>query len=103
MNTDMQLVFGLFSTMDVAFQGMMYQLFVHGPFTTGIFRRSANQRQCRELQETLDSGHAVAFDEQPILVIGATFKVTDAQLSSCGQQLLRTEVKLKCTCARSSN
>ena len=54
----------------------MYQLFLHGPFTTGIFRKGANQRQCRELQEQLDSGQTVALDDIPILVIGATFKVT---------------------------
>ncbi len=54
----------------------MQQLFVHGPFTNGMFRKSANQRQCRELQEQLDAGHVVAFDELPILVIGATFKVS---------------------------
>lgn len=53
---------------------MLQQLFAKGPFTQGIFRKSANARLVRELREKLDSGEAVVWDHVPVLVTAALFK-----------------------------
>lgn len=55
-------------------QSMLQQLFAKGPFTQGIFRKSANARLVRELREKLDSGEAVVWDHVPVLVTAALFK-----------------------------
>ncbi|CAG0893793.1 unnamed protein product, partial [Cyprideis torosa] len=46
---------------------MLQQLFHKGPFTPGIFRKSANAKQVRELKERLDSERNVPLDDVPIL------------------------------------
>lgn len=56
---------------------MMSQLFLKGPFTVGIFRKSANARLVRELREKLDSGDvegAVDLDSVQITVVAALLK-----------------------------
>lgn len=53
---------------------MLQQLLGKGPFTQGIFRKSANARSVRELRDKLDSGAAVTWDHVPVLVTAATLK-----------------------------
>jgi hypothetical protein len=53
---------------------MLHFLFVNGPFTPGIFRKSANHRICKELREKLDREGDVPFDDKPVHVIAATLK-----------------------------
>ena len=36
-------------------QDILVQLFMKGPFTVGIFRKSANARVVKEMREKLDS------------------------------------------------
>ncbi|XP_053241779.1 rho GTPase-activating protein 20 isoform X2 [Podarcis raffonei] len=45
-----------------------------GPFTEGIFRRSASAKSCRELKEKLDSGAEVNLLSESILVIASVLK-----------------------------
>ncbi|XP_062866577.1 rho GTPase-activating protein 20 [Trichomycterus rosablanca] len=54
---------------------MLVFLFQEGPFTRGIFRRSAGAKACRELRDKLDSGiQVVPITRQSIFVIAAVFK-----------------------------
>ena len=56
------------------FQSMFQQVFQKGPFTQGIFRKSANARLVRELRDKLDSGEDVQLDVVPVLVTAALLK-----------------------------
>ncbi|MCJ8747875.1 hypothetical protein PDJAM_G00158470 [Pangasius djambal] len=54
---------------------MLVFLFQEGPFTRGIFRRSAGAKACRELRDKLDSGiQVVPMNRQSIFVIAAVMK-----------------------------
>ncbi|KAI5090104.1 rho GTPase-activating protein 20 [Silurus meridionalis] len=54
---------------------MLVFLFQEGPFTRGIFRRSAGAKACRELRDKLDSGiQVVPLSRQSIFVIAAVLK-----------------------------
>ncbi|OCT96154.1 rho GTPase-activating protein 20 isoform X2 [Xenopus laevis] len=53
---------------------MLSVLCRNGPFTRGIFRRSANAKSCREMKERLDLGCEVNFDRESILVTACVFK-----------------------------
>ncbi|XP_069705214.1 uncharacterized protein [Periplaneta americana] len=53
---------------------MLQQVFTKGPFTQGIFRKSANARLVKELRERLDSGLELAFDHIPVLAVAALLK-----------------------------
>ncbi|XP_036413594.1 rho GTPase-activating protein 20-like isoform X2 [Colossoma macropomum] len=54
---------------------MLVFLFQEGPFTRGIFRRSAGAKACRELRDILDSGiQDIQLTRQSIFVIAAVFK-----------------------------
>ncbi|XP_072513835.1 rho GTPase-activating protein 20-like [Salminus brasiliensis] len=54
---------------------MLVFLFQEGPFTRGIFRRSAGAKACRELRDILDSGFQdIQLARQSIFVIAAVFK-----------------------------
>lgn len=55
-------------------QGMLHQIFLKGPFTQGIFRKSANARLVRELREKMDSCDDVCLENVPVLVTAALFK-----------------------------
>ncbi|KAK1802910.1 hypothetical protein P4O66_021448 [Electrophorus voltai] len=53
---------------------MLVFLFQEGPFTRGIFRRSAGAKACRELRDRLDSGiQDIQFTRQSVFVIAADF------------------------------
>uniref|UniRef100_A0A1B6DL33 Rho-GAP domain-containing protein n=1 Tax=Clastoptera arizonana TaxID=38151 RepID=A0A1B6DL33_9HEMI len=53
---------------------MLQQLFSKGPFTQGIFRKSANARLVRELRDKLDSGEDVNWEHIPVMVTAALIK-----------------------------
>lgn len=53
---------------------MLQQVFQKGPFTQGIFRKSASARLVKELREQLDAGADVALDVVPVLVTAALLK-----------------------------
>lgn len=53
---------------------MLQQVFAKGPFTQGIFRKSANARLVRELRDKLDNGEEVAWEHVPVLVTAALLK-----------------------------
>ncbi|KAF2351278.1 Rho GTPase-activating protein domain [Trinorchestia longiramus] len=53
---------------------MLTQLFQKGPFTVGIFRKSANARLVRELRNKLDSGCPTDIGGTNITAVAALFK-----------------------------
>ncbi|BES91920.1 RhoGAP [Nesidiocoris tenuis] len=53
---------------------MLQQVFIKGPFTQGIFRKSANVRLVRELREKLDRGENVAIESIPVPVAASLLK-----------------------------
>ncbi|XP_038044187.1 uncharacterized protein LOC119718840 isoform X2 [Patiria miniata] len=53
---------------------LLATIYHNGPFTTGIFRKSANARVTRELKAKLCSGESVSFEEVPITVAAALLK-----------------------------
>ncbi|XP_014007648.1 rho GTPase-activating protein 20 isoform X1 [Salmo salar] len=54
---------------------MLVFLYNEGPFTRGIFRRSAGARACRELRDRLDSGaQDVPLTREHVFIIAAVFK-----------------------------
>ena len=55
---------------------MLVQLFLQGPYTVGIFRKSANARACRELKEKLESEPDCDMRNVPIIVLSSVFKVS---------------------------
>lgn len=58
-------------------QDMLVFLYLEGPYTRGIFRRSAGAKACRELRDRLDSGtEDPEITHQSVFVIAAVLKVT---------------------------
>lgn len=58
-------------------QDMLVFLYVEGPFTRGVFRRSAGAKACRELRERLDAGTDDGeIAHQSVFVVAAILKVT---------------------------
>ncbi|XP_072036753.1 LOW QUALITY PROTEIN: uncharacterized protein [Amphiura filiformis] len=55
-------------------QDIITVLYNNGPFFTGIFRKSANARVCREVRAKLDVGEDVFIEELPIAAAAALFK-----------------------------
>ncbi|XP_053564512.1 rho GTPase-activating protein 20 [Bombina bombina] len=53
---------------------MLAFLCQEGPFTRGIFRRSANVKSCKEMKERLDSGGDVNFSCESVFVTASVFK-----------------------------
>ncbi|XP_048387986.1 rho GTPase-activating protein 20-like [Stegostoma tigrinum] len=53
---------------------MLSFLFREGPFTRGIFRRSANAKACKELREKLNTGAEVHLVCESVFVTAAVFK-----------------------------
>ncbi|XP_048043277.1 uncharacterized protein arhgap20b [Megalobrama amblycephala] len=47
---------------------LLYLLFCEGPETRGIFRRSANAKNCRILKERMNSGQSISLHEQSVFV-----------------------------------
>ncbi|XP_014900544.1 rho GTPase-activating protein 20-like isoform X2 [Poecilia latipinna] len=56
---------------------MLVFLYQEGPYTKGVFRRSAGAKACRELRDRLDSGtEEPEITHQSVFVIAAVLKVT---------------------------
>ncbi|XP_014298945.1 rho GTPase-activating protein 20 isoform X2 [Microplitis demolitor] len=54
---------------------MLQQLFAKGPFTQGIFRKSANVRIVRELRDQIEStGDSSCLEDAPIIAVAALLK-----------------------------
>ncbi|KAM6945324.1 rho GTPase-activating protein 20-like [Aplochiton taeniatus] len=54
---------------------MLVFLYHEGPFTRGIFRRSAGARACRELRDSLDSGASeLPLTREHVFIIAGVFK-----------------------------
>ncbi|XP_073993009.1 rho GTPase-activating protein 20-like isoform X3 [Rhodnius prolixus] len=53
---------------------MLQLVFTKGPFTQGIFRKSANVKLVRELREKLDRGDNVPLDHVPVPVVASLLK-----------------------------
>ncbi|XP_066994517.2 uncharacterized protein [Anabrus simplex] len=53
---------------------MLQQVFMKGPFTQGIFRKSANARLVRELRDKMDAGEEVQLDHVPVMVTATLLK-----------------------------
>nr|XP_018906166.1 PREDICTED: uncharacterized protein LOC109036419 [Bemisia tabaci] len=53
---------------------MLQQIHSKGPFTQGIFRKSANAKLVRDLRDKLDSGEEVIFEHVPVLATAALLK-----------------------------
>ncbi|XP_076307680.1 uncharacterized protein LOC143223500 isoform X2 [Tachypleus tridentatus] len=62
---------------------ILNQLFQRGPFTVGIFRKSANTRMCRELKEKLEANPNFDFKDVPVSVLAALFKEFLRSLPDC--------------------
>lgn len=54
---------------------MLKQLYLEGPFTVGIFRKSANARICREIEAKLEVDPSFPLSDVNIVVVGSVFKV----------------------------
>ncbi|XP_070808264.1 rho GTPase-activating protein 20-like [Pituophis catenifer annectens] len=66
---------------------ILYLLYHEGPSTRGIFRRSANAKNCKELKEKLNSGNDVQVDGESVFVAAAIItdflrNIPDSILSS---------------------
>ncbi|XP_007435943.1 rho GTPase-activating protein 20-like isoform X1 [Python bivittatus] len=66
---------------------ILYLLYHEGPSTRGIFRRSANAKNCKELKEKLNSGNDVQVDGESVFVAAAIItdflrNIPDSVLSS---------------------
>ncbi|MCL4127341.1 UNVERIFIED_CONTAM: hypothetical protein GTU68_001709, partial [Idotea baltica] len=63
---------------------LLHQLFQKGPFTVGIFRKSANARLVRELKEKLDNGEEIVdLDGVHITSVAALLKDFMRSLPDC--------------------
>ncbi|XP_064473470.1 uncharacterized protein LOC135388087 isoform X2 [Ornithodoros turicata] len=62
---------------------LLKQLFLRGPFTYGIFRKSGNVRAKRELQSRLEEDPDYTLSDVPIHVVAATFKEFLGCLPDC--------------------
>ncbi|RWS15113.1 Rho GTPase-activating protein 20-like protein [Dinothrombium tinctorium] len=62
---------------------MLKQLYIKGPFTVGVLRKSANARICRELKAKLDENSDSPLDDFPVIVIASVFKEFLRSLPDC--------------------
>ena len=60
-------------------QALLSQLYNVGPFTDGIFRKSASLRKTREVKQKLEAGNEVDFDDVSVFVCAAILKVRFAK------------------------
>lgn len=64
-------------------QDMLVFLYLEGPYTRGVFRRSAGAKACRELRDRLDSGtEDPEITHQSVFVIAAVLKVKHTHTDS---------------------
>lgn len=71
------------NTLPKPIMAILAQLFVHGPFTVGIFRKSANARACRELKEKLEADPDCDVRGISVIVLASVFKEFLRSLPDC--------------------
>jgi len=64
-------------------QALLTQLYNIGPFTDGIFRKSASLRKTREVKERMETGAEVDFQDVSVFVCCAILKVSLSRVYSC--------------------
>lgn len=81
---------------------LLHTLYHQAPFVTGIFRKSANARVCRELKEALDAGEQCNIDDVSVHVAASVLKeflrsLPDSLLvcSQCEEWISATEIEDK--------
>lgn len=57
-------------------RALLSELYVRGPRTVGIFRRSPNARHCRELKQQLECDSTGSIEHYQVTVIASAFKVS---------------------------
>lgn len=62
---------------------MLKELWSKGPFTVGIFRKSANARVCKEFRAKLESDPNTDVSQVPVIVIASVFKEFLRSLPDC--------------------
>ncbi|XP_070567482.1 rho GTPase-activating protein 20-like isoform X2 [Ptychodera flava] len=62
---------------------LLTHLYHNAPFLTGVFRKSANARVCRELREKLESDEEISFDDYSVLVTATVIKDFLRSLPDC--------------------
>lgn len=62
---------------------MLRHLYLKGPLTVGIFRRSANARVCREVEASLEKDPLFDLEDVSIIVVGSVFKDFLRRLPNC--------------------
>lgn len=55
---------------------LLEQLYLRGPETVGVFRKSPNAKHCRELKQKLDANALDSLDQYQVVVIASVFKVS---------------------------
>lgn len=58
-------------------QTLLTELYSRGPSTIGIFRKSPNAKQCKELRQKLEVNSDVKIDDFPVTVVASVLKVSD--------------------------
>ena len=64
-------------------QNMLKELLAKGPFSVGIFRKSANARVCKEFRAKLESDPNTDVSDVPVNVIASVFKEFLRSLPDC--------------------
>lgn len=54
---------------------MLRKLYVDGPRSDGVFRKSANHAKLISVKQSLDCGESVNFDEIPVTLAAVLLKV----------------------------
>ncbi|XP_076372682.1 uncharacterized protein LOC143257602 isoform X3 [Tachypleus tridentatus] len=62
---------------------ILTQLYRKGPYTVGIFRKSANTRMCKELKIKLEANPDFDFKNVPVVMLAALFKEFLRSLPDC--------------------
>lgn len=69
---------------------MLHRLYIHGPSTPGIFRKSGSHRDLLELKARLDAGEECNINDVSIHVVAAAVKV----FSSFKSNIITTSLAL---------
>ncbi|ESO94869.1 hypothetical protein LOTGIDRAFT_66109, partial [Lottia gigantea] len=56
------------------FQSMLEILFREGAYTTGILRKSANMKVCKEIKKHIDESDSISLEDHQVLAIGSVLK-----------------------------
>lgn len=68
--------FLLFSIIPEPIKNLLNELYLRGPETVGIFRRSPNAKHCKELKHKLETDSQSSIENFQVTVIASVFKVS---------------------------